>query len=171
MARQNLDESIRFGPAPAGIHPDVARRFDTLDRQVAGIVDLLTARERTVRFQFSGNADGAGNATLEIRQALSEGYEFSLHRVIVDDGTGTFAAQTTGGSVEIRVNGVRVDGAPLTAGSTPGGLPCVFTASSSAGIFIRGGDKLEVVLIGCGAVSKRVFGVAQGKLRRVPLGE
>ena len=165
------EKNVREGPPPVAMDRHVAERFDHLDRRIAALVDLLTARERTTRYEFSGNTDSSGDATLPIRVSLADGYEFSLHRLIVDDGVGTFAAQTTGGSVEIQVNSQRVDGGPLTAGGDPGGLPGIFTASSSSGIFIRGGDKLDVVLVGCGAVSKRVFGVAQGKLRRVPLGE
>lgn len=166
-----VDANVREGPAPAHISPQVAERFAKLESALAKVIDLLTARERTVRYQFTGNTDSSGNATLPIRRAVKDGYEFSLHRVIADDGTGTFSAQTTGGSIEIQVNGERVDGGSLLAGGNPGGLPGVFTAGSASGIFVRGGDRLDVVLVGSGAVSKRVFGIAQGNLRRVPLGE
>lgn len=149
----------------------VDRTVLDLQRKLALIADLLTSRERTVRQGFSGNTDGSGNGTAQVGLSVRAGQEFSLHRLIVDDGKGTFSAQTTGGSVEIRVNSERIDGGPLTAGNTPGGLPGVFTASSSAGIFLREGDVLEIALVGSGVTSAKFFGVAQGKIRRVPLGE
>lgn len=168
MGSRTSERLVQYGP-------ELVTHFDArllkLERTLSLVADLLTSRERTERYSFTGNTDSSGNATIHVKLEIATGFEFALHRLIVDDGVGTFAARTTGGSIEIQVNGQRIDGANLTAGATPGGLPAVFTASSSAGIFMRGGDAFDVALVGCGAHSKRVFGVAQGKLRRVPLGE
>ena len=161
----------QYGPELVAHLSKAVERTLELERKLAVVADLLTAREKTVRYQFSGNTDGSGNATLQVQVSVRAGEEFSLHRLIADDGTGTFSAPTANGSLEIRVNGQRIDGADLAAGSTIGGLPAVFTASSSAGIFVREGDVLEVAFVACGARSKKGFGVAQGKIRRVPLGE
>lgn len=158
------EKLIQYGPE---LVAHVDRRVLELERKLSLIADLLTARERTMRREYSGNTDASGNGTAQVAVPVRAGQEFSLHRLIVDTDAATFAAPVTGGSVEIRVNGQRVDGDPLT----PVGLPVVFTASSSAGIFCREGDVLEVVLIASGSHSARFFGVAQGKIRRVPIGE
>lgn len=156
----------RHGPA-LGTDPEIGRRFAELEARLAQLVDLLTTRRRTERYDFSGNADGSGNGTIVVKTEVPAGFEFSLHRLILDDGTGTFNSTTTGGSYEILVNRERIDGGNLATV----GLPTVWTASSSAGIFLRGGDELSIKLVGVGAHSKRVFGVCQGSLRRTPLGE
>lgn len=156
----------QYGPE-LGTDPAFARHFEALERKLSALVDLLTAREYTARKDFSGNTDGSGNAEIPVRVAVPAGYEFSLHRLIVDDGVGTFSSTTTGGSYEIQVNRERIDGGSLATA----GLPTVWSASSSAGIFLRGGDELAINLVGCGAHSKKVFGVAQGKMRRVRMGE
>lgn len=158
---------VQDGPPPVTGDERLERRFAQLERRLAAIADLLTSRERTVRYQGTCNTDGGGNGLIIVKTAIPEGYEFSLHRLIVDDGVGTFAASTTGGSVEILVNRQRVDGDDLTTI----GLPIIFVASSSAGIFMRGGDELAINLVGVGAHSKRVFCLAQGKQRRIPIGE
>jgi len=158
---------IQDGPPPVSTSVQLERRFEQMERRLSAIVDLLTSRERTVRRQGTANTDSSGNGVIIINTAVPEGYEFSLHRLIVDDNVGTFAAPTTGGSIEIMVNRQRIDGDNL--GTV--GLPIVFTASSSAGIFVRGGDELAVNLVGVGAHSKRVICLAQGKMRRIPIGE
>lgn len=169
--QQELEEaSIRFGPTLSA-DPAAVAYLSSLEARFAAIVDRLTGRERVVRRSFSGNTDSGGNATIEVGLEIAEGFEFSLHRLIVDDGVGSFSSPTAGGSAEIRVNEQRVEGVDLASGSPVGGLPATWWASSSAGIFLRGGDTLEIGLVSSGAVSKRVFGVVQGKLRRVRVGE
>jgi hypothetical protein len=161
-----VNKLVRDGPPPVSTSSAFEERFEALERRLGAIVDLLTSREMTVRFQGTTNTDSSGNGLILV-DTVNDGYEYSLHRLIVDDGTGTFAAPTTGGSIEILVNRQRVDGFNL--GTV--GLPIIFTASSSAGIFLRGGDELAINLVGVGAHSKRVFCLAQCKQRRIPLGE
>lgn len=156
----------QYGPE-LGTDPHLLQRFDALERRLAGLIDALTSRERHVRYEFTGNSDGSGNGDLVVKAEVPTGFELVLHRLILDDGTGTFSSTTTGGSFEIQVNGVRIDGQSL--GTT--GLPAVWSASGAAGIVVEEGDALSIHLVAVGAHSKRIFGLAQGKLRRTPFGE
>lgn len=155
-----------FNPAP-GVLPQtgpafvafVSDRFEKLDRHLARVIDRLVPRDRVWRKITTGMTDASGNLTLEVL-TVPEGYELFLHRLYVNDGS-TWASPTTGGGVSVQIDGQEEDGVSLVTG----GLPQVYTASSSAAIVYDGGERIEVKMQGV-AAAKMITCIARGRLIR-----
>lgn len=129
-------------------------------RSLAHIGDRLRPSDTWWRNIATGNLDASGNLTLEVI-IVPEGFELFLHRLYVNDNVSTFSNPTTGGRIEIWVDGQVEDGINL---ASPG-LPQVFTSGSSSGIVYGPGEKVEVRIAGATA-NRAVVAIARGRLIR-----
>lgn len=160
-----------FNPQPDDRLPEsgpafvrfVSARFERLEQHLGRLVDRLTPKDRAWRKITTGTTDASGNLRLEVL-TVPEGYELFLHRLYVNDGS-TWASPTTGGGVSVQVDGQEEDGTSLVTG----GLPQVFTASSSAAIVYSSGELIEVVLEAVTA-TKGITCIARGRLIRSRFG-
>lgn len=140
--------------------------------EVAGAIqELLRGMRgegpRTVRPDESAVLDANGNGTIEIYK-VPMGYEFSLHRLVLDmDGQTPVAPYTNAnGYALIQRSGEMVDFISFAAGA--GGVPAVYTAGGPQASRYRNGEYVELAIFS-GPANRSVRAKVQGTLEPITL--
>lgn len=120
---------------------------------------------RSVRPDESAILDADGNGTIEVYK-VPMGYEFALHRLVLDFDGSTVAVPYTNaaGYALIQRSGEMMDFVSFAAAA--GGIPAVYTQSGAAAARFRNGEQVEVVIVG-GPVNRSVRAKVQGTLEPV----